>query len=160
MGTTTLYYLIDDFRIHLGDYTEPYSYSDTVVLQVLNMACKYLKKKWGNRYTIDSAGLVSRNSLVTFNDAEPPVIEVADEVAFILQASIILKSADIRNSIWDIGSWRDDEISFSNIASSNAYERSLMHDIDALKYFLEHRLFAGSKQSLPGFRAGINYYEG
>jgi len=117
-SATSLDYLIPDLRMHLGDYTEPYTNSTEYLRHALVMACKTLMKKWHNRYIIDSDYNVKRNAGVTFAIAEPPVIQYADERAFILQASISVKSATLHDTAWDIGSWRDDEVSYSNIAGS------------------------------------------
>ncbi len=158
--STDLDYLIDDLRIHLGDFTEEYTYATTYLRPVLVMACPRLMKKWKNRYTINSTYVVTRSATALYYEDSPPVIEVADEQAFVLQSSIIVKSADLKEAAWDIGSWRDDEIAYSNIAGASAFEKSLAQDVADLDTFMEKRLFTASKQSLPGFTRDINYYEG
>lgn len=156
---TSLDYLISDLRLQVGDLDST-SYTDGFLRQVLVMATKTLMKKWRNRYTINSGYTVARNSSSIYSQDSPPVIEYADERAFILQASIIIKSSDITDKAWDVGSWRDDELAYSNIAGASALLKSLRDDIDELAELLKRRLFSGSKQSLGGFRLPFNIAEG
>lgn len=156
---TSLDYLISDLRLQVGDLDST-SYTDGFLRQVLVMATKTLMKKWRNRYTINSAYTVARNINSSYSEDPPPVIEYADERAFILQSSIIIKSSDITDNAWDIGSWRDDELAYSNIAGASALRDSLMKDIEELADLLKRRLFAGSKQSLGGFHLPFNIAEG
>jgi len=157
---TSLDYMIEDLRFYLGDVALPYRYLDNHLRHGLVMACKALMKKWRNRYVIDANYDVSRNPTASFYEAEPPVIERADERAFILQAAIIIKSAGITVSATSIGSWRDDEIAYSNIASARAQDRSLLADIEELELWLRTRLYGSARQSLPGFRLPVNPREG
>jgi len=160
MATTTLVYLRSDLRFHLGDISVPQKFTDAHLLQGLIMGCKTLMKKWRNRYTINSSDMVSRNTIQRFDEVEPPVIERADERAFILQAAIIIKSAEMKDTAWDIGSWRDDEISVSNIAGGKIFRDSLNDDIAELELWLRRRLFGSDRQSLTGFRLPMNIREG
>lgn len=157
---TDLDYLIPDLRLHLGDTVEPYTYAESVLRHALVNACKTLMKKWRNRYIIDSSYVVSRNTTVVFEISSPPVIQYSDERAFILQASIIIKSGNLTNSANNYGSWKDDEISYSNIAAASTARGSLETDMMELDEWLRRRLFGTSKQSLGGFRLPMNQYEG
>lgn len=157
---TALDYLIPDLRIHLGDSDLPYKYETDHLRHTLVIACKILMKKWRNRYIINATYQVSRNAGVTFEDTSPPIIQYSDEHAFILQASIMVKSAVLQDSAWDIASWRDDEISYSNIAGGAALKKSLQDDIDELELWLRRRLFGSARQSLEGFRLPKNIREG
>jgi len=158
--TTELDYLISDLRFYLGDVTVPYRYADTHLRHGLVMACKALMKKWRNRYSISASYVASRSPTADFYELAPPIIERADETAFILQASIIIKTAEVQDTSWDIASWRDDEIAYSNIAGGGALKQSLNNDIAALEEFLRRRLFGSARQSLPGFRLPLNIREG
>jgi len=157
---TALDYLIPDLRIHLGDDDLPYKYEDEYLRHTLVIACKILMKKWRNRYIIDATYQVSRNAGITYEDDSPPIIQYSDEYAFILQASIMVKSAVLQDSAWDIASWRDDEISYSNIAGGAALKKSLQDDIDELAAWLRRRLFGSARQSLSGFKLPENIREG
>lgn len=157
---TSLDYLIDDLRVHLGDYTAPYKYTLEHLRHCLVMACKTLMYKWRNKYIINSSYVVSRSITVPFAIASPPIIQYSDERAFVLQAAIILKSGAIQDSSWDVASWRDDEVAYSNIAGANTQQKSLLEDIRELELWLRKRLHGGKRQSLPGFRLPRNIVEG
>ena len=156
---TSLDYLISDLRLQVGDLDST-SYTDGYLRQVLVMATKTLMKKWRNRYTINSAYVVARNPSSVYSIVSPPIIEYADERAFILQSSIIIKSSDITDNAWNVGSWRDDELAYSNIAGASALLKSLTDDINELSNLLRRRLFSGSKQTLGGFKLPYNLAEG
>ena len=159
--STSLDYLIPDLRMHLGDIDPTaYKYASDYLRHALVMACKTLMKKWRNRYVINASYVVGRNSTVVYELDPPPVIQYSDERAFTLQAAIIVKSAELQDSAWDISSWRDDEVSYSNIAGGAILRKSLLDDIDELELWLRRRLFSASRQSLPGFRNPPNYREG
>jgi len=159
--STSLDYLIPDLRMHLGDI-DPTAYSYTLehLRHALVMACKTLMKKWRNRYIIDASYVVSRNTTVLYELDSPPVVQYSDERAFVLQASIIIKSGNIISTVDFIGSWRDDEVSYSNIAGAKVRDTSLDNDIAELELWLRRRLFGGSRQSLPGFKLPENIREG
>lgn len=157
---TSLDYMIEDLRFYLGDVIVPYRYADSHLRHALVMACKALMKKWRNRYTINTSYTVSRSSTAEFYELVPPTVERADEIAFILQGSIIIKTAELQDTSWDIASWRDDEIAYSNIAGGGALKRSLENDIAALEEFLRRRLFGSARQSMPGFKLPLNLREG
>jgi len=157
---TDLDFLIDDLRFYLGDVTLPYRYANTHLRHGLVMACKALMKKWRNRYSINASYVISRSPTAEFYELTPPIIERADETAFILQGSIIIKTAALQDTSWDIASWRDDEVAYSNIAGGAALKQSLNNDIAALAEFLRRRLFGSSRQGLPGFKLPLNIREG
>lgn len=157
---TDLDYLIDDLRLHLGDLTTPYTFEDTTLRHALVMACKILAKRWRNRYKLDSDYAVTRNSSGDFAESSPPVIEYADEAAFILQAAILLKSAELRDSVWDIQSWKDDEVSYSNIQAGRSAGDLIGQDKALLEEWFKKRLFGSDRQSLSGFHLPYNQREG
>lgn len=151
MAEVDIEYLISDLRLRLFDLDEPYTYSDTTLSTGLLSAIKILGRRWRNRYLV-SDGLVSRNPEIdTFIADEPPVIEAPDEALIVLQASIVIKAAHAYNSVWDVASWRDDEISYSNIQGAKSRDLSLQRDLDELDSLLRTRLHSGKYVSLPGF---------
>lgn len=158
--STSLDYLVEDLRVHLGDITIPHRYANDLLKHALVMACKTLARKWRDRYLINASYVVSRNTTVAYSEDSPPVIVRADERLFILQAAIILVSASLKDAAWDIGSWRDDEIAYSNIAGGSMVSRILGNDIEELKELLRQRLFGSSRQPLAGFKLPMNFREG
>lgn len=163
-GTTNIDYLITALRLHLNDETEPYTFTDTVLRTRLVYAVKALMPRWNNKYLInEDTNYVERNPHVTYLFADPPLVQHQDERPIVLQASIDVKNSLIYTSSWNIGSWKDDEVSYSNIEGSKSVNESLNRDIEELKALLpdaRKRLAQPSKQSLPGFDYPPNEYEG
>ena len=159
--TTGVDYLIPELRVHLGDTTAAsYTYSEDLLRSALVMAVRALMRKWNSRYKIDNTGVVTRSTTLVYADVEPPVIMYADEYPILLQASIIVKSATLQGSAWDVASWKDDEISYSNISGAKLAEESIARDRAELDDIIRKRLYGVSKQSLTGFRYPPNYFEG
>jgi hypothetical protein len=137
METTTLGYLIAPLRRQLSDYTEPYTYSDVVLSGFLLDSIKALGNRWNNRYrvaTVDSVpDLVIRNGdAYLFEFSEPPVIQYQDERAVVLQASILIKSSTKWSESGSAVTWKDEEISYSNLESARQRSSTLQDDIDEL----------------------------
>lgn len=153
-------YLVSDLRLYLYDLVEPYTYTDDLLDSYLQQAIKMLGSRWNYRYMVDSEGTVTRSSTVSFTATSPPVIEFADEAKIILQASIIIKAGTSFNSSWDVASWKDDEISYSNIQGARSRDTSIARDDELLELLLKGRLFAGKVYELPGFHLPLNTDEG
>lgn len=153
--TTSLTYLIPDLRLHLGDITlGEYRYLDEWLEVALIGAVQALMPWWKFRYLINGSDEVYRNSQVSFKLSEPPVIQVYDERPIILMSGIIIKSGTLENSAWSLGSWKDREISFSNIEGGRTRRANLQRDWDELTSMLtppKSRLAGARKQSLPGY---------
>ena len=155
---TDLDYLIDHLRLHIHDITEPYEFSSVYLRTSLVYALKALGYRWNNRYLIDDSYAVTRNTLTgyIFVFTEPPVIQPSDEIIIVLQASIMIKMGRNRSSAANVASWRDSEITYSNIAASRAMSEDLNNDIMWLNNLLPiKRLFKGGRQALPGFESNI-----
>lgn len=152
---TNLDYLIDSLRLHLGDINfDTYRYTDEWLRTALVLSVKSLMKWWNYKYLLDNDNNVERNSHSTYLFPSPPIIERGDERAIILMASIIMKEGSLENSSYDMGSWRDAEIAYSNIESSKAKQLSLQKDIEELKSIItppSRRLAQPVKGSLPGY---------
>ena len=157
---TDLDYLIPDLRFHLEMDKSPTEFEDSLLRHALVMACKTLMRKWRNKYTINTSYTVSRNANRSYAEDSPPVIQRSDERVFVLQASIIVKSAELKDTAWNIGSWRDEEISYSNIAGGKYMAESLKDDMRELDDLLHGRLHGSERQSLPGFKLPRNVREG
>lgn len=134
--TSNLDYLIDILRLHLYDIDpSSYRYEDDWLLTALVASVKSLMKWWNNKYLIDTSNNVTRNSNWDSSDyafTSPPIVETGDERAIVLMASIIIKRGTLENNAWDYGSWRDDEIAYSNIEGAKQKKGSLKDDWDEL----------------------------
>lgn len=135
--TTTLTYLIAQFRRHLADYTAPYTYEDATLSGFLFDAIKALGHRWNNKYfvaIVDSVpNLIIRNeNSDLFDFSEPPVIQSQDERAIVLQGSIIIKSSTKWSESGSAVNWRDEEISYSNVQSARQRSSTLDDDIREL----------------------------
>jgi len=166
--SSELDYLIPQLRDHLGD-RDSRTYSTDFLRQILFSAFKALLPRWQYKYLIDSNNHIYRNTsgcIGEFKLPEPPVIQIFDERPIILQASIMIKSGSIytSSSSNSFSSWRDDELSYSNIESGKSLQESLKNDIDELNNLLPlrtNKLVRTRRQSLPGFTDSVwNYIEG
>jgi hypothetical protein len=154
-----LTFLISDVRTLIGDISTPYRFEDATIENALFTAVKLLGRRWNYRYLLDESNNVSRNSSSTFTVDTPPVIEFVDQGIIALQAVIILKSASAWESTWDIASWRDDEIAYSNIQGARSRDTSLAQDQALLEEALKRRLHPGRINSMPGFHEPKNLQE-
>lgn len=141
--SSNLDYLIDDLRLHLYDIdSSSYRYEDDWLRTALVAAVKSLMPWWNEKYVINTNNDVARNTSShgwASSDYEydsPPVIMVGDERPIILMASIIIKGGTLENNAWDYGSWKDDEISYSNIEGGKQKNQSLMRDWNELTDYL------------------------
>lgn len=175
VSPSDLDYLLGSLRVHLGDVTSPFTHSDGYLRKALVDGFKALGKRWQRRYTIVASGymlasgmdygyyLVSRTTNYVFPETEPPVIQLEDERPIVLSAAIAIKRGQLQVMSPNLGSWKDDEISQSNIESGKALQLSLALDVEELESLLPSRakkLARASKQSLPGFDFAHNYMEG
>lgn len=151
--------LISELRLYIGDITEPYKYTDELLLQCLQAAVRLLGRRWGWRYFLVDGEIV-RNTSIVFKYPAPPEIMLGDDAVIVLQAAIILKSAVTYDATWDVASWKDDEISYSNIQGARSRDDSLKRDLALLEELLRQRLIGGIIQPLPGFHAPYNPTEG
>lgn len=153
--TTNLDYLIMDLRLHLGDTDDSaYRYTDDWLRTALVMSVKSLMRWWNYKYLLDTSYNVYRNENHIYLFAEPPIIEYGDEYPIVLMASIIIKEGSLEVNSWNVGSWRDAEIAYSNIEGNRAKTQSLQKDWDALEAVLkppQKRLAQSKKGSLPGY---------
>lgn len=184
IGTESdLDYLIGPLRLHLGDTSSPFTYTDGALRRALVDGFKSLTVRWHSRYSIVMSGVRSELSPTftisgvlygqftvgrltsnwTFTDAEPPTIQIADERPIVLSAAIILKRGRLQALSGTYENWRDDEIAYSNLESSRALQLSIQGDIEELNSILPprgKRLSKAQRQSLPGFTSDFNIYEG
>ncbi len=152
---TNLDYLIDGLRLKIGD-TEPttYRYTDDWLRTTLVLAVKNLQRYWRFKYLIDVDNNAYRNPLYVFDVPEPPIIQNSDEYLITLMAAIIILEGSLENSAWDAVSWKDNEISFSNLErfrTKNSMLDRMVQELNSLILPPTKRLARPSKQSLPGY---------
>ena len=152
---SNLGYLIPQLRLTLGD-TVPatYRYLDEWLLISIQSAIKALGSWWRYKYNIDADGDVYRSPYITFTISEPPIIYQEDERAIIVRAAIIILEGSLENSAWSTVSWRDNEISFSNLESGrmkSANLRRLWEELLSLLTPPSKKLARAIKGSLPGY---------
>jgi len=164
--STDLDYLIPALRLHLWDTNTPPTYTDGLLKYCLVAGLKVLMPRWNSRYIPTESTTkwtVARSTEDVFSQAAPPTIQGGDERPIVLSASIAFKSGKIYFSSGDIASWKDDEISYSNISGGKMMEGSLLRDIEELNSIVpdrRKRLGRTIKQSLLGFRGTANEFEG
>lgn len=148
-------HLIGDLRLQLGDIdSTSYRYAEEWLRTAISSSIKTLQLWWKSKYLIDTDYQIYRNTSCFFSQADPPVIEQKDERIMVLMASIIIKGGSLESNAWNIGSWKDAEISYSNIQGSKAHEDSIKRDWTELLSLIKpptKRLAKSVKASLPGF---------
>jgi len=157
METTTLAYLIPQLRRHISDYDTPYTYTDATLSGFLFDAVKALGNRWHNKYrvaTVDGVEdlIIRSGDEEIFEFSEPPVIQYQDERALVLQASIILKSSTKWNESGNAVTWRDEEISYSNVQSARQRSSTLQDDIDELNALFPIKLAKPKYGRLYGWK--------
>lgn len=153
--TTDLSYLLPRLRLKLGDINpEAYRYLDEWLVLALVASVESLQRWWNYKYLVDDDDLVYRNPNITFLFPEPPVIERGDNYIIILMTSVIIKSGDLQNFSWSLGSWRDAEISYSNIEGGKSKTELIKRDWDELMSLITSptkKLSFSYKGHLPGY---------
>ena len=152
---TNLDYLIDELRFQIGDTTVgSYRYIDSWLRTTLVSAVKASSRWLNDKYILTEEYNVYRNPNIAFEFDSPPIIEHRDERVIILLASIIIKQGSLQNAAWDVSSWKDREISYSNIESGKQLEKSILRDWEELTSLVKipvKRLARTIKNTLPGF---------
>jgi len=155
---TSLNDFLSQLRLAIGD-TNPatYRYTDEWLLVALQASVETLGNWWNFKYLIDSDGEIIRNpssySFVLDEDTYG-IVEFTDNRPIIIMAAIIVLEGSLENSAWDFASWKDAEISYSNLESSRARSETLRRLWDELNSIMlppTKRLAYPKKGSLPGF---------
>jgi len=166
-STSDLDYLIDYLRIHLGDTSSTFTYSNDTLKLVLLAGLKMLMPRWNSRYvpTYNASTEnwdVARSATDIFTHASPPIIMYGDERPILLAAAIALKSGLIYTVGSNAVSWRDDEVSFSNMTGAKMQEASLLRDWEELGRLVperRQRLARSKKGELLGYKFPPNRWE-
>jgi len=151
---TNFDHLISDLRLQLGDTdSATYRYAEEWLRTSLAGSIKVLQRWWKSKYLLDIENQVYRNTGF-FSMTEPPVIEQKDERVIVLMASIIIKGGSLESNAWNVGSWKDAEIAYSNIQGGKMHEESIVRDWTELLSLIKpptKRLAKSVKASMPGF---------
>ena len=151
--------LILPLRIQIGDIGGTPTYSDETLHEILRVAVNGLMRRWNSRYYVDNDGIVQRSTATTFEFSSPPVIQRGDHRAIVLMAAIMIKGGKKFSTSGQAASWRDDEVSYSNIEGSRQLSTSLEADITELNSILPlplKRLAKALYGSLPGWTQEFN----
>jgi hypothetical protein len=158
MNTIDVAYLIPYLRIKLGDTdSTKYRYLDEWLTASLVMAVKAMQPYWNYRYLVDSKNLVFRNPQFLFwvFPETDGVIQQSDEYLIVLMATIITLEGTLENYSWNMQSWADAEIRFTNLDSGKMKDSNLNRlwaEFQNLVTSPNKKLARARKGSLPGFR--------
>ncbi len=154
MAPINIDYLIDQVRLEVGDLDpSKYRYLDEWITLSLIVAVRTLSRRWESKYKITNDGEIRRNVNTTtfeFTEAEEGVVQQKDERLIVVQAALIMLEGSLESSAWNIGSWRDAELSVSNIESGKLrsdHISSLHHELDSILKPAGKRLMKSKKNS-------------
>ena len=149
--------LILPLRVQIGDTDGIPTFSDEKLHIILLESVASLMNRWGDKYYITNDGVVRRNSNVDFEWSSPPEIQHKDRRPIVLQASILIKSGAKFSESGSVASWRDEEISYSNIESARQRSSTLEDDQRELESILPSRKLARPKYGrLFGWKENYN----
>ena len=157
--SSDLSYLLPQLRLYIGD-TNSERYTDDWLNVALISAFNALQAWWDFKYLSNivysgntiSGFTVQRNPNSRFRVDEPPVLEPQDERAIILYAALLILSGYLEQNAWNFGSWRDNEISVSNIEGGRILREKLRAMWDELNslYKPPSRRLAGPRRMVLG----------
>ena len=134
--------LILPLRVQIGDTDGLPTFSDEKLHIVLLESVASLMNRWGDKYYITNDGVVKRNNNINFTWSSPPEIQHKDRRPIVLQASILIKSGTKFSESGNTVSWRDEEISYSNIESAKQRSSTLDDDVKELEAILPSKKLA------------------
>lgn len=157
---TNLDYLIPMVRFYIGDQDET-RYTDDWMQTSLQASITALMPWWKNKYLLDTDNNVSRNTedwkyILT----SPPLIQNTDEAPVVLMAAYLTMQGSLEEFSWNLGRWRDAEISYSNIEGGKHKDKMIERIWNVLMLYLlppTKKLKNSLKGDLPGYRG--NRYE-
>ena len=166
---TTYYDLTELYprlRLRIGDIVPAtYRYTDAWLLVALQASVERLGKWFNYKYLLDATtGQVYRNTNANnfiFEEVDSAsVVEPSDKEIIVTMAAIITLEGSLENSAWDFASWRDAEISYSNLESARSRGATLQRLWDELLADIKppmKRLARSKSNPLQGFKD--NSYE-
>lgn len=148
--------LIPFVRLQIGDITPAtYRYTNEWIQTSLILSVRILQRYWNFRYLIDDYDQVTRNPNTVFLFPESEgVIQKSDEYPIVLMAAIILLEGSLENNSYDAVSWKDYEISFSNLEKYRTKDAVLKRLTDILNAILvppTKKLARAKAQPLIGY---------
>ncbi len=154
MSSINIDYLIDQVRLEIGDLDPvKYRYLDEWIVLSLIVAVRTLSRRWESKYKITNDGEISRNvNTITFEftELEDGIVQQKDERLIVVQAALIMLEGSLESSAWNIGSWRDAELSVSNIESGKLrsdHISSLHNELDSVLKPAGKRLMKSKKNT-------------
>ncbi len=133
--------LIGFLRVQIGDLTSTPTYTDETLHNILRYAVMALQPRWSDKYVVDVDGVVYRGPVV-FQFSSPPVIQTKDYRPIVLMASILIKTGNKNVNSGTTASWKDDEVSYSNIEAAKQRDSTLNDDIKELENLLPSKKLA------------------
>jgi len=165
-GKTELEYLIPMVRLRIGDINPiSYRYLDEWVKMSLIASVESLQLWWRGRYNVTRDGIVTRDEDYTYFETpvSEGVIEQKDEYIIVLMAAYLLLSGSLENSAYNVQSWRDNEISFSNLEGGRIRGDNVARLWNELLAYMtppSKRLARPKKGSLWGYKGNTYEHEG
>jgi hypothetical protein len=161
--SSNLSYLIPYVRLRLGD-TDVSSrrYLDEWLQRSLVLSTITLGKWMNFKYLLDENYNIYRNPNHQFMFPAPPVIEGADESIIVAMATYLTLEGSLENSAWDVVSWKDAEISFSNLESARTRSRVLERLWEEITLTVQppgKRLSFSVKGHLPGYKRNVYEFD-
>lgn len=162
--STVIDSLIPYIRVRLGDISSPYRYEDSWISSAVRAAVVLLERYNYNKYIIStSTNDIIRNPYFTswyYSESEVGVLEPQDVSIFVTASTLIISQGDLESNAWNVGSWKDFEISYSNISAGKHKNDNISRLWDELHNLITpptKRLATPRKGSLPGYLG--NKYE-
>jgi hypothetical protein len=157
-GIINLDDLIIYVRLKVGDtVSTAYRYTDEWIRTGLVAAVQYLQRWMNYKYLLDVDGDIYRNPnypYFIFDETTYGIIESGDIPIIVIAAAYLILEGSLQNAAWDFASWKDAEISYSNLESSRARGGMLDRLWNELQAYLKpptKRLAQTRKNSLPGY---------
>lgn len=154
---TNLDYLIDFVRLRVGDMdSSAYRYTEEWIRTSLVSSVELMGRWLNYKYLLDSNYNIYRNphGYFIFPEATYGIVEPADNQLIVLMAAYIMLEGSLENSAWDYVSWKDAEITFSNLESSRARGnilKAIWEELNSLMKPPVKRLARAKKGDLPGY---------
>jgi hypothetical protein len=154
--------LIPLLRIKIGDLTPAsYRYTDEWLTTALIASIRAL---WSPKYSVTDLGVVTRQTQgMVFDptvDDETIVgtIVPRDHYPICVLAAIIILQGNLENSAWNLASWKDAEISFTNLEGGRIRDGNINRLFDELYSFIKppsKKLAWGLGKPLPGYTYNV-----
>jgi hypothetical protein len=150
--------LIPYVRVKIGDFSSPYRYESDWIRSAIRAASITLQQYLHNKYLLDEdTDDIIRNTEYSpwyYAESQSGVLEYQDKNLYIVMSAIIMLQGDLENNAWNLASWKDFEISYTNMESGRTQSKildNLWNELYSLITPPTKRLAQPRKSSLPGF---------